>query len=115
MSFCPECGKAVTPDDAVCESCGHTIRSEVKKARGGRFLGTMMMSAPVELDQQEPANVNAQQPAARVDAVAKAGGIATGRSSMPAPNHNSYPASAKRTSNRPPSVRPPSVAPTGRG
>ena len=81
MAFCPECGKAVTPDEATCAGCGKQLRSADKKARAGRFHGTMMMTAP-EVPREPPANLNAQTPSAQAQALAAGAAPATWKATM---------------------------------
>jgi|GEM_PF-5810774 len=99
MAFCPECGKAVTPDEAACSSCGTQLRAEVKKARAGRFHGTMMMTAP-DVKQEPPANINAQHPTEQAHVVAAAAGMTSPRLGAPAAaKRSSLPPSAKQGGN----------------
>jgi hypothetical protein len=107
LAFCPECGKAVTPDEAACEACGRVLRSEAKKGRMGRFHGTMMMTAPSGLPHAEPANTNGQLPAAQTQVVGTTATADTSpRSSMPAmAKRSSLPPSAKQASNAGPSAK----------
>ena len=99
MAFCPECGKAVTPDEVACSSCGKQLRSDGKKARAGRFHGTMMMTAP-EVKQEPPANINAADPTVQAALVASAAGMTSPRSSVPATaKRSSIPPSAKQGGN----------------
>ncbi|HET8937313.1 MAG TPA: zinc ribbon domain-containing protein [Polyangiales bacterium] len=89
MAFCPECGKAVTPDAAACVSCGKQLRADDKKLKAARFNGTMMMTAP-EVKAHAPANNNAEAPAQPVKAVAAASGMGVStRSSRPPSTHQS--------------------------
>lgn len=105
MAFCPECGKAVTPDEAACSSCGKQLRSEGKKARAGRFHGTMMMTAP-DAKQEQPANINAQRPTEQANVVAAAAGMTSPRLGAPAAaKRSSLPASAKQGGNLAPNSR----------
>lgn len=103
MAFCPECGKAVTPDAAACVSCGKQLHVEDKKHKAARFNGTMMMTAP-EVKAQTPANNNAE---ARAQPVKAAAGMAP-----PAPARSSRPPSMKQGSNQLPHVAGPTL---GRG
>jgi hypothetical protein len=109
MAFCPECGKAVTPDEAACSSCGKQLRSSEKKARAGRFHGTMMITAP-EAKSEPPANINAQRPSEQAALVASAAGMTSSRSSMPASGkRSSLPPSAKQGGNLAPNTSAPSL------
>ena len=58
MAFCPECGKAATPEASRCVYCGFELGPKEKRAAGARFKGTMMMAQPAG-QPAEPANVNA--------------------------------------------------------
>lgn len=98
MAFCPECGKAVTADEAVCTGCGKQLRSTEKKARGGRFHGTMMMTAP-EVKPEPPANLNAQRLNEQAKAVASAAGVTSPRLGVLAAQRSSRPPSAQHAGN----------------
>jgi hypothetical protein len=109
MAFCPECGKAVTPENAVCTSCGTPLPADERRGRTGRFHGTMMITAP-EVKPEPAANSNAQEQAD----LAAAAGMTSPRLSMPATaKHSSSPASAKHTSNPAPRGPGPSLGRPG--
>lgn len=110
MAFCPECGKAVTPDEAACSSCGKQLHESGKKARAGRFHGTMMMTAPA-LKKEPPANINDElQAAAAAGSRRSSPAIAVALQSDQAPEappSSRPPAQARELaqSERPPAVR----------
>lgn len=85
MAFCPECGKPVTADAAMCASCGFEL--EAKPAGGAktgaaRFKGTMLMATTPAVTPKKPkpnletdATMTAQMPV--VEAATQAGTATT--------------------------------------